>query len=198
MPFNFPPLCVTVEVRGQASRVIVGGGADPVLGRTRIVVSTFLSPFPGRRQVVAALMLRRPRSLRPQGIINVAVSLLDDAHVPLHDAPDAFALKDLVTMTQRDPRSSSSCNNKIAQGDGHETPMMEDGIQVKKQPAAAFVDHSGRLDPRSAAFEQRKLVQTLEKWKADLSPGRKEDGRRGAWRSLSPAACFRGSGDWGR
>jgi hypothetical protein len=196
---------VTVEVRGVRKVV----GADPVLGLTRIVVSTFLrrhsggpagEPSHGGRQV-AALLLRRPRSLRPQGIINVAVSLLGDAHAaPLYDAldsPDAFAVKDLVT--HRPASSSSRSNNKIAQrgGASHHNQQGGDVVDDEKKPGS-FVDHSGRLDPKSAVFEQRKLVQTLEKWKADLSPARKEDCRRSTWRSLSPASCFRGRGDWDR
>lgn len=185
---------VTVEVRSRRSVA----GADPVLGRTRIVVSTFLFPGHGGRQV-AALLLRRPRSLRPQGIINVAVSLLDDAHaartVPLYDAPgspDAFAVKDLALMTQRPRSNHDKADTATATAQGGDDHDDEDRIT---KPPAAFVDHSGRLDPRN---EQRKLQQTLEKWKADLSPGRKEDGRRGAWKSLSPAYCFRGSGNWDR
>jgi hypothetical protein len=176
---------VTVEVRGVRKVV----GADPVLGLTRIVVSTFLRRHSGG-----------PCSLRPQGIINVAVSLLGDAHAaPLYDAldsPDAFAVKDLVT--HRPASSSSRSNSKIAQrgGDGHHE-QGADVVDDERKPGS-FVDHSGRLDPKSAVFEQRKLVQTLEKWKADLSPARKEDCRRSAWRSLSPASCFRGSGDWDR
>lgn len=186
---------VTVEVRSRRSVA----GADPVLGRTRIVVSTFLLPGHGRQ--VAALLLRRPRSLRPQGVINVAVSRLDDAHaartVPLFDAPgspDALAVKDLALMTQR-PRTN---HNKVAHVHAQAGGDADDKEDEDRRKPPAFVDHSGRLDPRNASFEQHKLQQTLEKWKADLSPGRKEDGRRGAWRLLSPAHCFRGSGNWDR
>ncbi|TVU27730.1 hypothetical protein EJB05_19227, partial [Eragrostis curvula] len=178
---------VTVEVRSGARRLLAG--ADPVLGVARIVVSTFLQPAAGHGRQVAALMLRRPRSLRPQGVVNVAVSLLDDTRaartVPLYDAPDspdAFAVKDLAAH-----RPASS---KIVD-DGHDA----DDDDPKPPP---FVDHSGRLDPRSAAVEQKKLVQTLEKWKADLSPSHREDGRRGAWRSFRRISCFGGSGHWDR
>ncbi|XP_062220713.1 uncharacterized protein LOC133920079 [Phragmites australis] len=178
---------VTVEVRGARSL-----GADPVLGFTRIVVSTFVrhtgAVVPTHGRQVAALQLRRPRSLRPQGIVNVAVTLLDATHaartVPLYDAPDspdAFAVKDLVMQ-----RPASLC--KIA-----EDKSEPDGEEQKP----AFVDHSGRLDPRSAAVEQRKLELTLEKWRADLSPGRRED-RRGGARRRGRVSCFRGSGEWDR
>ncbi|XP_062221579.1 uncharacterized protein LOC133920941 [Phragmites australis] len=178
---------VTVEVRGARSL-----RADLVLGFTRIVVSTFVrtsGPVPTHGRQVAALQLRRPRSLRPQGIVNVAVTLLDAAHasrtVPLYDAPDspgAFAVKDLVMQ-----RSASLC--KVAEDNDHE-PDDED-----QKPVSVY--HSGRLDPRSADVEQRKLELTLEKWKADLSPGRREDGR-GGLRRRGRVSCFRGSGEWDR
>ncbi|TKW42229.1 hypothetical protein SEVIR_1G370200v4 [Setaria viridis] len=181
---------VTVEVRGAGGGPL-GVGGDPVLGLTRIVVSTFVRPGGGGGRQVAALLLRRPRSLRPQGIVNVAVALLDAARaartVPLYDAPgspDAFAVRDLV-MT----RPASLC--KIAEL-GEEEPGVDED-----QSNPAFVDHSGRLDPRGVAVEQRKLELKLEKWKADLSPGPKE-GRRGGARRWGRGLCFRGSGEWGR
>ncbi|KAL6635339.1 hypothetical protein ACP70R_028010 [Stipagrostis hirtigluma subsp. patula] len=175
---------VTVEVRG-ARRL----GGDPVLGYTRIVASTFLrasgsGPAHGRH--VAALQLRRPRSLRPQGIVNVAVSLLDDARaartVPRYNAPespDAFAVKDLVM------KRPASLGNIAAHNDD----------EHHRKPAIA--DNSGPLDPKGAAVEQRKLELTLEKWRADLSPDKKEVARGGAWRR-GRVLCFRGSGDWAR
>ncbi|RCV08896.1 hypothetical protein SETIT_1G363600v2 [Setaria italica] len=181
---------VTVEVRGAGGGPL-GVGGDPVLGLTRIVVSTFVRPGGSGGRQVAALLLRRPRSLRPQGIVNVAVALLDAARaartVPLYDAPgspDAFAVRDLV-MT----RTASLC--KIAELGEEEPDVDED------QSNPAFVDHSGRLDPRGVAVEQRKLELKLEKWKADLSPGPKE-GRRGGARRWGRGLCFRGSGEWGR
>lgn len=177
---------VTVEVRGARG---LGLGADPVLGLTRIVVSTFVRPGAGGgggRQV-AALQLRRPRSLRPQGIVNVAVALLDAAH-PLcgaSDSPGAFAVRDLVAR-----RPASLC--KIAECSEEERRPA--GVGEERSDQQAFVDHSGRLEePGGAAVEQRKLELTLEKWKADLSPGIKE-GRR---RRRRPS-CFWGSGDWDR
>ncbi|PUZ78212.1 hypothetical protein GQ55_1G435200 [Panicum hallii var. hallii] len=175
---------VTVEVRGARSL-----GGDAVLGLTRIVVSTFVRPG-GRGRQVAALLLRRPRSLRPQGIVNLAVALLDATHaartVPLYDAPsspDAFAVRDLV-MT----RPASLC--KIAEC-SEEPDVDED------QSNQAFIDHYGYLEPKGAAVEQRKLEQKVEKWKADLSPGPKE-GRRGGARRWGRGLCFRSSGEWDR
>jgi hypothetical protein len=177
---------VTVEVRGARSL-----GGDSVLGLTRIVVSTFVRP--GRRgRQVAALLLRRPRSLRPQGIVNVAVALLDATHaartVPLYDAPsspDAFAVRDLV-MTR--PASLG----KIAECSEEPEEVDED------QSSQAFlIDQYGHMEPKGAAVEQRKLEQKLEKWKADLSPGPKE-GRRGGARRWGRGLCFRGSGEWDR
>ncbi|CAN6252834.1 unnamed protein product [Urochloa humidicola] len=175
---------VTVEVRAAG-----GLGADPVLGLTRIVVSTFVRPGGGGRQV-AALMLRRPRSLRPQGVVNVAVAVLDAARAPLYDAPgspDAFAVRDLVAT-----RPASLC--RIAE---HGEEEADGGGGEDKGDPAAFVDHSGRMDSRGAAVEQRKLEMKLEKWKADLSPGPKAGGRGGA-RRWGRGLCFRGSGEWDR
>ena len=128
--------------------------------------------------------------LRPQGIVNVAVALLDATRaartVPLYDAPsspDAFAVRDLV-MT----RPASLC--KIAECS--EEPEVDED-----QSNLAFIDHYGNLEPKGAAVEQRKLEQKLEKWKADLSPGPKE-GRRGGARRWGRGLCFRGSGEWDR
>lgn len=174
----------TVEVRAARSL-----GADPVLGRTGIVVSSFVRGSTGQK--VAALQLRRPRSLRPQGVVNVAVVLLDATHartVPLCNAPgspDAFAVKDLVMK-----RPASLC--KIAEDT--EAEELEDG----RRQAVSFAEHSGPLDPRGAAVEQRKLELTLEKWRADLSPGRRQDSRRGGpWRRRR-GSCFCGSAEWDR
>ena len=164
---------VTVEVGGARG---LGLGADPVLGLTRIVVSTYVRPG-GRGRQVAALLLRRPRSLRPQGIVNVAVALLDATHaartVPLYDAPsspDAFAVRDLVMARPASLGKIAECS---------EEPEVDED-----QSNLAFIDHYGNLEPKGAAVEQRKLEQKLEKWKADLSPGPKE-GRRGGTRSES-------------
>ncbi|KAL5211460.1 hypothetical protein ABZP36_022307 [Zizania latifolia] len=183
---------ITVEVR--AARRL---GADPVLGLTRIVVSTFVGPSgsasstrgtTGRQ--VAALQLRRPRSLRPQGIVNVAVALLDgtDARtVPsAPDSPDAFSVKDLV------PKRPASLA-RIS-----EVSEVEEADDDRRQPA--LVEHSGPLDARGSAVEQRKLELTLEKWKADLSPDQqKEDFRRSrSRRQRRRSSCFRGSGEWER
>ncbi|KAF0933407.1 hypothetical protein E2562_018514 [Oryza meyeriana var. granulata] len=183
---------VTVEVR--AARRLLGG--DAVLGVTRIVVSTFVGPSgltssstrgtTGRQ--VASLQLRRPRSLRPQGIVNVAVALLDatDARaVPLcsaPDSPDAFSVKDLVVKR---PGSLA----RIAEVDEAE----------EADDPAALVEHSGPLDPRGSAVEQRKLELTLEKWKADLSPDQKGSCcRSGSRRQRRRSSCFRGGAEWER
>ncbi|WVZ73121.1 hypothetical protein U9M48_021468 [Paspalum notatum var. saurae] len=171
---------VTVEVRG--ARGLGQLGADSVLGLTRIVVSTFVRPGRGGGRQVAALQLRRPRSLRPQGIVNVAVALLDAAGAS-DDSPGAFAVRDLVAR-----RPASLC--KIAEC----SPAAGVGVGEGRSDHLAFVDHSGRMeDPGGAAVEQRKLELTLERWKADLSPGIKE-GRR---RRRRPS-CFWGSADWDR
>lgn len=179
---------VTVEVRGTG-----GLGADPVLGVTRIVVSTFVRPGCGGRAgpQVAALQLRRPRSLRPQGIVNVAVALLDAARAPpLYGgpggSPDAVAVKDLV-MT------ASLCKA----GEEPE-PGVDDGQGQQARSNPELAGQSGHLDPKRAAVEQRKLELTLEKWKAELWPGLKEGRRSGRRRRRRAASCFRGSGDWDR
>ncbi|KAF8691720.1 hypothetical protein HU200_040108 [Digitaria exilis] len=176
---------VTVEVRAAGNLL---GPADTVLGLTRIVVSTFVHPSGGRQ--VAALLLRRPRSLRPQGIVNVAVALLDDASAAViydeHESPDAFAVKDLV-VKKRTP--ASLC--RIAER-GEESEAADE-----EQSMMAFVDHSGRLQ-EPCRVEQRKLELKLEKWKADLSPPGPKEGRRGGGRRWGRSSCFRGSGEWER
>jgi hypothetical protein len=140
---------------------------------------------------VAALQLRRPRSLRPQGIVNVAVALLDAARAPplygVPGSPDAVAVKDLAMK-----RPASLC--KV--GEVSEEPGVDDGQQARSNPE--LVGQSGHLDPRGAAVEQKKLELTLERWKAELWPGLKEGRRSGRRRRRRAASCFRGSGDWDR
>ncbi|KAL6911232.1 hypothetical protein ACP4OV_000037 [Aristida adscensionis] len=193
---------VTVEVRrarGLGLGVAVGG--DPVLGFTRIVASTFVrapGTVPTHGRQVAALQLRRPRSLRPQGIVNVAVSLLDAARAApvFYDAPGspgAVAVKDLAAMK----RPASLCT--IAERDYEQAAGEDDDDDEPPRPPA-LADHSGPLDPKGAAVEQRKLELTLEKWRADLSPGKKKARRSGSWRRGRMPSCFRGGGggDWDR
>ncbi|CAM0942999.1 unnamed protein product [Alopecurus aequalis] len=188
---------VSVEVR-SARRL----GRDAVLGRTRIVVSTFVHPprsalamaaavAPMGRQV-AALQLRRPRSLRPQGMVNVAVALLGAAQArtvaPIYCAPgspDAFAVKDLVAMRPT--------LHKIAE-EG-EAEDMEHGSRRQRQ----LVEYSGPLDPRRAAVEQSKLTMKLEKWRADLSPDRVDQNGAGTRRRRRRGgSCFGGGAEWER
>uniref|UniRef100_A0A0E0K6T8 C2 domain-containing protein n=1 Tax=Oryza punctata TaxID=4537 RepID=A0A0E0K6T8_ORYPU len=183
---------VTVEVRAPRRF-----GGDAVLGVTRIVVSTFVGSSgpssargPTGRQV-AALQLRRPRSLRPQGIVNVAVALLDasDARaVPLRsapDSPDAFSVKDLLVK-----RLGSLA--KIVE--------VSETEEADDEPAAALVEHSGPMDARGSAVEQRKLELTLEKWKADLSPEQQKANcrRSRSRRHRRRSSCFGGSAEWDR
>ncbi|XP_051191752.1 uncharacterized protein [Lolium perenne] len=174
---------VAVEVRA------VGGlGRDAVLGRTRIVVSTFVRPSrsavaPSGRQV-AALQLRRPRSLRPQGMVNVAVALLGAAQAQAYCAPgstDAFAVKDLVAM--RPAPALCAIPEDLDYGLRRQRPVVE---------------YSGPLDPRRAAVEQSKLAMKLEKWRADLSPDRVDkdgNGVKRRWRRRT--SCF-GGAEWER
>uniref|UniRef100_A0ACD5YW59 Uncharacterized protein n=1 Tax=Avena sativa TaxID=4498 RepID=A0ACD5YW59_AVESA len=180
---------VAVEVR--AARRL---GADAVLGRTRIVVSTFVRPSqsaaaPAARQV-AALQLRRPRTLRPQGMVNVAVAMLGDAQAravaPIYRAPgspDAFAVKDLVAMRP------ALCRIEEEQAED-----LDHGRRRQK----ALVEYSGPLDPRGAAVEQSKLAMKLEKWRADLLPDRVDkDGNGGTRRRRRRTSCF-GGAEWER
>ena len=188
---------VAVEVR--ATRRL---GPDAVLGRTRIVVSTFVRPpksavaaaAPTGRQV-AALQLRRPRSLRPQGMVNVAVSLLGEAQAhavaPMYcvpGSPDSFAVKDLVAMRPSLCRIAEEPAEDLDHGRRRQKPLLEHSV-------------SGPLDPRRAAVEQSKLTMKLEKWRADLSPDRaeKDGGGGGTRRRRSRSSCFFGGGaEWER
>uniref|UniRef100_A0ACD5Z4P2 Uncharacterized protein n=1 Tax=Avena sativa TaxID=4498 RepID=A0ACD5Z4P2_AVESA len=175
---------VAVEVR--AARRL---GADAVLGLTRIIVSTFVRPSrlaaPAARQV-AALQLRRPRTLRPQGVVNVAVALLGAAQAravaPIYCAPgspDAFAVKDLVAMRPA-----------LSRIEEEQAEDLDHGRRRQK----ALVEYSGPLDPRRAAVEQSKLAMKLEKWRADLSPDRVDkDGNGGTRRWRRRTSCFGGA-----
>jgi hypothetical protein len=178
---------VAVEVRA-----VRGIGPDTVLGRTRIVVSTFVRPSrsaaasSGRQ--VAALQLRRPRTLRPQGMVNVAVALLGAAQAraiaPIYCAPgspDGFAVKDLVAMRPM---------RRIAE----EAEDLDHGRRRQKPQ----VEYSGPLDPRRAAVEQSKLTMKLEKWRADLSPGPVDQNGGGARRRRRRGSCFGGGAEWER
>ncbi|XP_044955626.1 uncharacterized protein LOC123406215 [Hordeum vulgare subsp. vulgare] len=198
---------VVVEVR-ETRRL----GSDVVLGRTGIVVSTFLrvhsssrltaaapavAAAPTGRQV-AALQLRRPRSLRPQGVLNVAVTLLGAAqaravapiyHMP--GSPDAFAMKDLVAMRP----APFLC--EITEEGATEARELEHHAR-RQRP---LVEHSGPLDPRGAAIEQSKLAMKLEKWRVDLSPDHGDHDGRGGGKSgrwLRRSSCFRRQESWER
>ncbi|XP_047078370.1 uncharacterized protein LOC124688780 [Lolium rigidum] len=182
---------VAVEVRAAGGVL----GRDAVLGRTRIVVSTFVRPSrsavaPSGRQV-AALQLRRPRSLRPQGLVNVAVALLGAAQAqavaPTYCAPgstDAFAVKDLVAMR---PAPALCAITEDAED-----------LDYGRRRQKPVVEYSGPLDPRRAAVEQSKLAMKLEKWRADLSPDRVDkdgNGVKRRWRRRT--SCF-GGAEWER
>ncbi|XP_048533996.1 uncharacterized protein LOC125527470 [Triticum urartu] len=196
---------VVVEVR--ATRRF---GSDVVLGRTGIVVSTFVRVHSSRltaapavavaptgRQV-AALQLRRPRSLRPQGVLNVAVTLLGAAqaravapiyHMP--GSPDAFAMKDLVAM-----RPAPFLSEITEEGAAEER-----GLEYYARRQRPLVEHSGPLDPRGAAIEQSKLAMKLEKWRVDLSPDHGDHDGRGGGKSgrwLRRTSCFGRQESWER
>uniref|UniRef100_A0A0D9VMK5 C2 domain-containing protein n=1 Tax=Leersia perrieri TaxID=77586 RepID=A0A0D9VMK5_9ORYZ len=176
---------VTVEVRSP--RRILGG--DAVLGVTRIVVSTFVgmssaSSATTRRRQVAALQLRRPRSLRPQGIVNVAVALLDGGGDGAAESPDAFSVKDLVA---RRPGSLA----RIAEvTDAEEAAAADD-------PTPATAAAAPAIDGRGSAVEQKKLEMTLEKWKADLSPEQQKGGNNCRRKHRRRSSCFGGGGGGG-
>ncbi|XP_008796382.1 uncharacterized protein LOC103711856 [Phoenix dactylifera] len=171
---------------------------DPHLGTVRVLLSAF-RPEPGSRRF-AALQVRRPNSLRPQGILNVGIALLDglayvDRMVPLHDdigEPYAFAYKDLeaLSMERRAGEESSprrSAASMFVGGGGAEEWMVE---------------KSGSVESWIGEKEQEALESKLELWKSELSPdyydigdrslgGRRKRRRKGTggFRSLS---CFCG------
>ncbi|XP_010936043.1 uncharacterized protein [Elaeis guineensis] len=172
---------------------------DPHLGTVRVLLSA-LRPDPGARRF-AALQVRRPNSLRPQGILNVGVALLDDfayvdRMVPLHDdigEPYAFAYKDLEALSMERRGWEGSCPRRSIStyvgggGDGAEEWMVE---------------KSGSVESWVGEKEQEALESKLELWKSELSPdhheigdrslrGRRKRRRRGSggFRSLS---CFCG------
>lgn len=171
---------------------------DPHLGTVRVLLSA-LRPEPGSRRFTA-LQVRRPNSLRPQGILNVGVALLDgiacvDRMVPFHDdigEPYAFAYKDLEALSmecgggeESGPRRSIS----ICGGGGCGTEEW-------------MVERSGSVESWVGEKEQEALESKLELWKSELSPahheigdrslgGRRKRRRRGAG-GLRSLSCFCG------
>ncbi|OAY70397.1 hypothetical protein ACMD2_03777 [Ananas comosus] len=180
---------VTVSI--HASRPRLAPRPDPVLGVVRVLLCSFLP----RR--VAALQVRRPASLRPQGILNVAVALLDPyiLSMPLSRAPPAFVLKDLPMAAPR-PRPVNRSGKRI---DEEEEDDDDEGFEQDPEKGALMVDRSGPLEERRSAEmrERRELESKIEKWKTELSPEHDAAERKSRSRSRR-SSCFCGGPDWER
>ncbi|KAG0454218.1 hypothetical protein HPP92_025522 [Vanilla planifolia] len=183
---------VTVEIRRARSLLRVG--PHPVLGTARLIVST-LDPRPETRFV--ALQVRRPASLRPQGILNMGVALVDGymRGVPLYAdmgsaQTSAFALRDLASRTPSLQRQPSTVGGVAA----------ERGFSGE-------MDKSGEVGRWVLDKEREALQLKLEKWRTELSPAvadphhkssekktleKKREEREGSW-----LACFSSGGRYG-
>ncbi|CAL9058076.1 unnamed protein product, partial [Musa banksii] len=151
--------CVDVHLHAARSRL--SPLPDHLLGTVRVVLSS-LSPAPGVRRFVA-LLVRRPSSLRPHGILNLSVAILEP-HVrsmPLYfglDSPAAFAYKDITVGRQAKANgrrwSSDDCSGWQLARNG--SVSMESGVEER---------------------EREELETKLEMWKAEISPDHERDDR---------------------
>ncbi|CAL9098585.1 unnamed protein product [Musa textilis] len=151
----------SVDVHLHAARTRLSPLPDHLLGTVRVVLSS-LSPAPGVRRFVA-LLVRRPSSLRPHGILNLGVAILEP-HVrsmPLYfglDSPAAFAYKDITVGRQAKANgrrwSSDDCSGWQLERNG--SVNMESGVEERER-------------------EREELETKLELWKAEMSPDHERD-----------------------
>lgn len=174
-----------VHVDVYAARPHYLPGPDTLLGTSRAVLST-LRPSPATSFV--ALQIRRPNSLRPQGILNVGVALID-AYVrslPIYAdlGASAFAYHDLMAKPGR--KSSKALALPPQQGDG--------GLD--------------RSRSASGLGEKERLVleEKLEKWRSEIPAAEvketeakksQEGSSRGRQRRPRAMSCFSIAGQHG-
>ncbi|PKA52104.1 hypothetical protein AXF42_Ash014041 [Apostasia shenzhenica] len=144
---------VTVDIYASRPRYLPG--SDTLLGTARAVLST-LRPSPVTRFV--AVQIRRPTSLRPQGILNIGIALID-AYVrslPLYaDLGDsAFAYRESKPAKKTDSKKPAEAGQ--TSGDKErvllekklkkwrsEIPAMEDQSRGCEKAAPATADGDG-------------------------------------------------------
>ncbi|WOL05171.1 hypothetical protein Cni_G13897 [Canna indica] len=134
---------------------------DHLLGTVRVVLSS-LRPAPGARRFVA-LQVRRPTTLRPCGILNLGVALLDPYVKSMHDGLDstaAFSYKDLIDTPREESKhrhtASDDCDRWQLQRNGS-VDMERDGVGER---------------------EREQLETKLEIWKSEMSPENEWHNRR--------------------
>ncbi|XP_078152738.1 uncharacterized protein LOC144547924 [Carex rostrata] len=137
-----------------------GNRSDHPLGQTRILVKTFLNPK--ARQMVA-LQIRRPRSLRPQGILNVSICLLGHSAIfapSIHDHSGRRSVA-LSGITSRPNSMRFEMTQKIDED-------IEQAISEQRRQ----MDFSGPLDKcqEQEQTERKALLSKIERYKSDLSP----------------------------
>lgn len=159
---------------------------DPLVGTARVILST-LNPSSSTRFV--ALQVRRPKSLRPQGIVNIGIALLDNYMDSIPDEP-AFALRDIgntpnrsfpITPSHRSsipgtpcersfPRTSSNLSLTYYAGKTNEVEELKQGNAKGKEWK---LQRNESVDDEHVAVEEQEaeeLESKLLKWKTDLGP----------------------------
>ncbi|XP_020578946.1 uncharacterized protein LOC110023731 [Phalaenopsis equestris] len=101
-----------IQINIYASRSRILPGPDTLLGTTRVILSTL---HPSLSTRFFALQIRRPASLRPQGILNIGIGIADPyvCSLPLYAnlRTSAFAYHDLMeAATSPKPRKKGGLN----------------------------------------------------------------------------------------
>ncbi|CAL9101910.1 unnamed protein product [Musa acuminata var. zebrina] len=150
-----------VTVHLHATRGRFSPLPDHLLGTVRVVLSA-LGPAAGPRRCVA-LQVRRPSSLRPHGILNLGVAILDSfaKNMPLYydlNSKSAFAYKDLIGA-------------KRGKSNGPRWPSIDcDGWQPERNGS---VEMASGVEER----EREELRSKLEMWKTEVTPDHEADDR---------------------
>ncbi|KAJ3672124.1 hypothetical protein LUZ60_006845 [Juncus effusus] len=135
-------------------------GRDPLLGTTRILVSTLIRQ---PRQNVA-LQIRRPKSLRLQGFLNVAMSQLVNRSGNLSFKKEKSAHRALMNSSRP---SSLRYDQKI-----------DEDIEYAFIEQRRLIDKSGPLEmiKEQEKIERKNVKSKIEQWKNELSPDHESSG----------------------
>ncbi|KAL0927280.1 hypothetical protein M5K25_001443 [Dendrobium thyrsiflorum] len=193
-----------IQINIYAARPRFLPGPDTLLGTTRAILST-LHLSPSTR--FFALQVRRPTSLRPQGILNIGIGIADPyvCSLPLYAnlRTSAFAYHDLMAAAMSaKPKKKGDLKGLIAA-----QPRLP---QPQPQPAA--LDRSGSVSG-SGEKERVVLEKKLKKWRSEIwavedqmgwekggqSPAATDDeggSRRGKPRRPRAMSCFNLAGQY--
>lgn len=172
---------IHVDIYASRPRYLLG--PDTLLGTSRAILST-LRPSPATSFV--ALQIRRPASLRPQGILNIGVALID-AYVrslPIYAdlGASAFAYHDLMAKPAKKVNKASF---------------------LPQQQGEVVLDRNGSVGGMGEK-ERLALEKKLKKWRSEIpamdakeAEATKEEGSsRGKQKRARGISCFSIAGQY--